>query len=166
TEVLLVHPKLAFYPGEHLGVLAVSAVSRMRRSVEHIGRPAAYHLFADETEVKRLEHVAKKGPVFLVLAESRGLLVRRFVFQLVEIVVTLLLFFGGWKLPIVLQELLEASAIDDDYPRHVDTFRFHLPERVQPAILITLHICVMVAHRPATFGGQDGREHDLTGKIG
>jgi hypothetical protein len=48
--------------------------------VKHIGQPAAdYLFFADQTEVKRLEYVPKKSAVFLVLAQSRCLILRRFM---------------------------------------------------------------------------------------
>jgi hypothetical protein len=40
----------------------------VRCRVEHIGRPTTDYLFADQMEVKRLEHVSQESPVFLVLA--------------------------------------------------------------------------------------------------
>src|SRR5258708_39807492 len=113
---------------------------RVTRSVEHVGRPAPFYLFADETKVKRLDHVPKKSPVFLVLAQSRCPLFRRFVLQLVEIVVTPLLFLCRWKMPVVFKELLEACSVDNHHSGDDDTFRLHLRERVQSAIFIALHI--------------------------
>jgi uncharacterized protein YacL len=79
--------------------------------------------------VKRLEHVSQESPVFLVLAQPSGLLVGRFVSQLVEILITFPLVLSRSKLPIVFHELLEASAIDENHSTDVDIFRFHLPKR-------------------------------------
>src|SRR5713226_7766187 len=94
SEVLLVDPKLAFHLGEHLAVLPVRMIARMRCGLKHVGRPAADCLFADEMEVEGLEYVVEERPVFLILAEPCSLLGRRFVLKLVEILVAFLLFLG------------------------------------------------------------------------
>lgn len=83
--------------------------------------------------------------------------------QLLEIVVTFPSFLGRRKLPIVFHKLLKTSPVDKHHSRDVDIFRFHLPERVQPAILVALSISVMVTHRLTAFGGHDGGAEDLRG---
>src|ERR1700740_2235352 len=87
----------------------------------------------------------------------------RFMLQLLEIVVTFLLLLRRWKLPIVLHKLLKTGTVDYHHSRDVDILRFHLPERIQSAILVALNVCVMVTHRPTAFGGHDGRAHDPRG---
>src|SRR5690242_16801468 len=163
TEVLLVDPKLAFHLGEHLAVLALRAITRMWRGLKYVGRSAPDDLFVDEVEVEGLEQVAEERPVFLVLAEPCGPLVRRFMLQFFEILLVLPLFLDGWKLSVVFHELFEVSAVDKNYSGDVDILRFHVPERVQAPILITLHVCVMVTRLPTALGGRDRQLHNLTG---
>jgi hypothetical protein len=135
----------------------------MRHGLKNVGRPAVDYLFADELEVEGLEQVAQERPVFLILPEPRRLLGRRFVLQLFEILVALPLFRGRRKMSVVLYELLKASPVDERHSGDVDIFRFHLPQRVQAPILITLHVDVMVARLPTALGGGDRQAHDLAG---
>ena len=94
----------------------------MRRGLQHIARPAADYLFADKLEVESIEQLAEERPVFLILAQPRSLLCRRFVLQPVEILVAFLLFLSLWKLLIVLHELLEMRAVDKNRFCDVDRF--------------------------------------------
>ena len=59
-------------------------------------------------------------------------------------------------------ELLEASAFDKNHSGDVDILRFHLSQRVQAPILITLHVDVMVTRLPTALGRRDRLAHDLT----
>src|ERR1051326_8836081 len=81
--------------------------------------------------------------------------------QLVEIFVASLLLSRRWRLPVVFQELLKASAVDHHHSGEVDTFRFQLPERVQAPIIIAFYICEVVTRLPTALCCQHGREHDL-----
>lgn len=83
--------------------------------------------------------------------------------QLFEILVALRLFLDRWKLPVVFHDLPEASAVNKHHSGHVDIFRSNLPERVQAAILITLHVGVMVTRLSTALGSRDRQAHDLTG---
>src|ERR1700720_3502524 len=116
----------------------------MRRGFKYVGWPAFYHLFAHKTEIEGLQQVPEKRPIFLVLAESRSLLLRRFVLQFLEILVVFFLFLGRWMMTVVFHELLKANAVDESHSSDVDIFRFHVPQRVQAPVLITFHKDVFV----------------------
>jgi hypothetical protein len=96
------------HAGEQFAVSAVRVVTRVGRGLKNIGRPAAHILFADELEIESFEQVAEVGLVFLVLAEPGRLVVRRFMFQFLKILVTLLLgAAGGFK------EVIVATGVGD-----------------------------------------------------
>src|ERR1700730_571534 len=157
---------LPSHPGQHFAVLAVCVVAEVRRGVKHIGRPASDYLFADEMEVEGRQHFLKEGPVLLILTEPSSSLARRFVLQLVEILIAFPPFHGRRKLPVMFHELLEAGTVDKNHAGDVDIFRFYLSQRVQSPILITLHIDVMVTRLPTALGGRDRLAHDLPGVQG
>src|ERR1043166_10196496 len=81
--------------------------------------------------------------------------------QVVEIFVASLSLLGRWRLPVVFQELLKASAVDHHHSGDIDTLRFHLAERAQATIIIAFHISVVVTRLPTALCCQHGREHDL-----
>src|SRR5580704_12010632 len=135
----------------------------MRRGLKHVGWPARYGFFAYEAKVEGLAQVPEKRHVFLVLAEPRSLLLRRFVLQFLEILVAFFLFLDRWKLTVMFYELLKANAIDENHSRDVNSFRFHLSLRVQAAVLITFHIEVFITRPPAVLGRHQRLTHDLPG---
>ena len=63
-------------------------------------------------------------------------------------------------------QLLKADAVDKIHFGDIDILRLHLPRRVQPPILITLHVDVCVTRLPAEFGRHERLTHDLAGVQG
>jgi hypothetical protein len=84
--------------------------------------------------------------------EAHSPLLRRFVLQLLEILVALSLFLRGRKLAVVFHELLKANAVDERHSGDVDIFRLHLSRRVQTAILIPFDIDVILTRPPTVLG--------------
>ena len=81
-QILFVDPKSALHFGEHLAVLALSLIARVRCRSKYIGGPAGDYLFAHQMEVEGLRYLPdERRDLFLLLSDSLGPLLRRFALQ-------------------------------------------------------------------------------------